>query len=263
MRYLRAIIFVCLSFGVLAQTDQPLTNKDIINMTTIGLPSNVIIAKINKAGGKFDTSPTALKALKDAGVQNDVILVMIEGDQSKPQAKAEEKQTESASAKESAKPIKKPGFWGKAKIEQRYDKFKDYTAVRSMPLPLSGTMALVMSDEMISLLAGFIFNGQEKKASVNEAMIALQSSSKNWVFLKESRFIALVDGRRIDLGEAERDSSISAFGGVRELVAWKITRNQLEQIAYGNSVEIQAGRREYKLKDNHLYALREIVEMMK
>ncbi len=91
MRYLRAIIFVCFSFSVIAQTAQTLTNKDIINMTTIGLPSNVIVAKIKKTGGKFDTSPTALKELKEAGVDNAVIAFMIEGDQPKISVQAQER----------------------------------------------------------------------------------------------------------------------------------------------------------------------------
>ncbi len=91
MRYLRAIIFVCFSFSVIAQTAQTLTNKDIINMTTIGLPSNLIVAKIKKTGGKFDTSPAALKELKEVGVDNAVIAMMIEGDQPKMPAQEQER----------------------------------------------------------------------------------------------------------------------------------------------------------------------------
>ena len=167
-------------------------------MTTIGLPSNVVVAKIKKTGGKFDTSPTALKELKDAGVQNDVILVMIERDQTTTQPKTEEKQGASATAKESAKPLTKSSTGSKSKIDQRYDKFQDITFVRMYPFALSGTMSLVMRDEIVGFQAGFIFSGQEKKKPVTEGIVSLLSRSKNWVFLKDSHFIALVDGERID-----------------------------------------------------------------
>lgn len=88
MSYLRTLTFLCLSYCAIAQTSQSLTNKDVINMTTIGLPANLIIAKIKKTGGKFDTSSIALKELKDANVHEEVLLFLIDSDQSKTQVDA-------------------------------------------------------------------------------------------------------------------------------------------------------------------------------
>ena len=58
-----------------------LTNQDIIEMTSLNLSDDVIIAKIRSATGadasKFDTSVDGLKALKAANVSDAVIKVMI------------------------------------------------------------------------------------------------------------------------------------------------------------------------------------------
>jgi hypothetical protein len=58
-----------------------ITNKDVIDMTALGLSDDVIIAKIRSAaaGGtlQFDTSVDSLKELKAAKVSDEVIKVMI------------------------------------------------------------------------------------------------------------------------------------------------------------------------------------------
>ena len=58
-----------------------LTNQDVIDMVTLGLSDDVIIAKIRSVSGadglKFDTSVDSLKALKAAKVSDAVIKVMI------------------------------------------------------------------------------------------------------------------------------------------------------------------------------------------
>jgi len=58
-----------------------ITNKDIIEMTALGLSDDIIIAKIRSASAgdnlKFDTSVAGLKDLKAANVPDSVIKVMI------------------------------------------------------------------------------------------------------------------------------------------------------------------------------------------
>jgi hypothetical protein len=65
----------CLGF---AQVSQPLTNDDIVKMSQARLSSNVILTTIASAQSvKFDVSPAALIALKDAGVADPVIEAML------------------------------------------------------------------------------------------------------------------------------------------------------------------------------------------
>src|ERR1700746_2424282 len=55
-----------------------LSNKDILDISKIGLPTEVLVAKIKSSQCNFDTSPASLQALKTAGVNDTVILAMVE-----------------------------------------------------------------------------------------------------------------------------------------------------------------------------------------
>jgi hypothetical protein len=79
-----ALLLAALIASSIACAQEPgkrLTNQDIIEMTSLGLSDDVIIAKIRSATGadasKFDTSVDGLKALKAANVSDAVIKVMI------------------------------------------------------------------------------------------------------------------------------------------------------------------------------------------
>ena len=75
------LIAILLTVSLYAQ-EKPLTNKEIVSLSQIGLGSDVIAAKIQKSRTSFDTSVDALKELKNAGVPDSVILAMIEATES-------------------------------------------------------------------------------------------------------------------------------------------------------------------------------------
>jgi hypothetical protein len=85
MKQLAALLGVLLLLLASTVWSQPLnkriTNKDVIDMTALGISDDVIIAKIRSAaaGGtlQFDTSIDSLKELKAAKVSDEVIKVMI------------------------------------------------------------------------------------------------------------------------------------------------------------------------------------------
>lgn len=58
-------------------TQKPLTNDDIVTMVQAGLPQDVVVEKIKTSKTAFDTSTSALVALKKAGVGGDIIRVMV------------------------------------------------------------------------------------------------------------------------------------------------------------------------------------------
>lgn len=58
-------------------TPRPVVNADIVEMSRAGLLPAVVIAKIKNSQCKFDTSPSALVDLKEAGVPNDVLVEMV------------------------------------------------------------------------------------------------------------------------------------------------------------------------------------------
>lgn len=55
-----------------------LTNKDVVEMTRLGLSETVIVQKINTSKAGFDVSVSALKLLKDSGVSDGVIAAMMQ-----------------------------------------------------------------------------------------------------------------------------------------------------------------------------------------
>ncbi len=70
------VLFGCsITFG---QDDSVLTNEKVIEMTSVGLPTSVIITKIKNSPAKFVTDTPALKILTDAKVHETVISAMIE-----------------------------------------------------------------------------------------------------------------------------------------------------------------------------------------
>jgi len=55
-----------------------LTNSDVVGMIKAGIGAEIVIAKIKTASCSFETSPAALKELKDAGVPDGVVLAMVQ-----------------------------------------------------------------------------------------------------------------------------------------------------------------------------------------
>jgi hypothetical protein len=54
-----------------------LTNKDILDLLKAGILPEIVVAKIRTSICRFDTSPAELRALKAAGISDDVILAMV------------------------------------------------------------------------------------------------------------------------------------------------------------------------------------------
>jgi hypothetical protein len=82
LTYLATVLSLLLASTTWSQQlGKRITNKDVIDMTGLGLSDDVIIAKIRSAnaGGtlQFDTSVDGLKELKTAKVSDEVIKVMI------------------------------------------------------------------------------------------------------------------------------------------------------------------------------------------
>lgn len=76
-KWLLCFLLVCCTC-VGQQLGKRMTNQDVIDMVSLGLPDDVIIAKIQAvAGTDFDTSVPGLRALKAGRVSDSVIRIMI------------------------------------------------------------------------------------------------------------------------------------------------------------------------------------------
>lgn len=89
-----------------AQSNEVLTNKSVIELTTAGMSKKVILNKIESSGCKFTTDTKSLIALKKGGVDEEVINAMVEK-MSNSQASSGTNTGGSKSSTTSAKPVSK------------------------------------------------------------------------------------------------------------------------------------------------------------
>jgi hypothetical protein len=68
-----------------AQPPAPLTNADVLKLVEAKLAPEIVVEKIKASPCDFDTSPAALKGLKDAGVPDSLLLVMVMSPKCNPQ----------------------------------------------------------------------------------------------------------------------------------------------------------------------------------
>jgi hypothetical protein len=101
----RVLFFILLfSISAWAQTET-LTNASVIEMTKVGLDKELILEKIKISKLDFDTSINGLIELRKAGVENDVIKVMMENVKQREGASAEKAANESKPAYVLKKPV--------------------------------------------------------------------------------------------------------------------------------------------------------------
>jgi hypothetical protein len=77
------ILILWLAINTFAQTET-LTNSQIVEMSKIGLDKQIILKKINDSQNNFDVSTNALIELKKANVADEVIALMLEKNDDKP-----------------------------------------------------------------------------------------------------------------------------------------------------------------------------------
>jgi hypothetical protein len=85
------ILVVCAALIPLAkaQTQKPLTNADIVNLSKQGLDASLIVKEIQASSTSFDVSPEALIQLKNEGVAQSVMEAMLTAQANKPSASVE------------------------------------------------------------------------------------------------------------------------------------------------------------------------------
>jgi hypothetical protein len=92
-RTFSAVLLLLLSFGAAAaqsagaaktlqpsaaaQAPRPLTNDDVLKMVEAKIATEVVVEKVKTSPCDFDTSPAALTRLKEAGVPDSLLLVMV------------------------------------------------------------------------------------------------------------------------------------------------------------------------------------------
>ena len=70
------MFFIALGARSSAQSATTLTNDDVVKMVRAQLGTSIVLTTINASNATFDVSPSALIALKEAGVADDIIQAM-------------------------------------------------------------------------------------------------------------------------------------------------------------------------------------------
>lgn len=68
-----------------AQSPRPLTNDDVLTMVEAKLAAEVVVEKVKASPCDFDTSPAALGRLKESGVPDSLLLLMVMSPKCNPQ----------------------------------------------------------------------------------------------------------------------------------------------------------------------------------
>lgn len=166
-------------------------------------------------------------------------------------------------------------FKDRRKYQIRYDKFEDMSIARftgnnlvtsgeqfgaALATAMGGRSSL-SSIPILLLGGGFIFTGDTLKESPKDYVVYFDYSGESWAFLKSSKLIFLVDGERIQFGDGEADRSIEKQGGVKEIIGFKASREDLLKIGNGKSVELKIGSLERKLKPEQAQMFLNIVSL--
>jgi hypothetical protein len=148
-----------------------------------------------------------------------------------------------------------------------YDKFTDKTNVIWLGTMLSGTGEYISTGAMWSMKVGFTFDKQSFTASPSLFILVFDIKAKDWKAGKNQQLYVLADTERFDLGEGERDSNISrSFMGevmTNESLVYLVSADKFEKIVVAKKVEIKIAGHEFKVKDDALTQMKDLINLSK
>lgn len=138
----------------------------------------------------------------------------------------------------------------------KHDKFKDVTVVRAWFLTGTGRGWFA---------GGFTFSGERPDA---QYFFLLETSSRRWRHLDPDDQIlyALLDGERLNLGTGDHDGTISIGAitrnvSVNEQIVFPLSADTFRKMANSKSAELKIGSMEFRLKDEHQEAFRDLLSL--
>jgi hypothetical protein len=145
-----------------------------------------------------------------------------------------------------------------------YDKFKDETTISS---PIFTTNKLGEKKKAflgVGVELHLILPGNVTKSDKATAWLIFSSmGSRDWAWLNTNEVTLLLDGSRLDLRVADRESKV---GGYRtaytyEELYFKVDPGILRQVVAAKKVEVQAGPVEFEIHDASLTVFRNMLSL--
>lgn len=138
-------------------------------------------------------------------------------------------------------------------IKTEYDRFRDETTIST------GRRSIDTKSTLILKVEAYCIHKGQTKASPEVMGLTFYSTSSHWKFLRNNTLNAVVDGERIQFGEAAaKDSRLARYSGVNEVLDYELTPEQLRKLANATSIEMQLGSVEFQLKDKFIQALKDL-----
>jgi hypothetical protein len=162
---------VTVSFG---QTQKPITNADIVNMTKQNFDPSLIVKDIQTSNTDFDTSPQALIDLKNAGVDKSVLDAMLSAQATKPSSAVDAVRSTPVSAGGAASDSASPacGANGCLVREGTQVDLKFASALSSKTAHVGDTVEFQLDDDLKVGDSIVVPKGAHAVATVNDAQKA-------------------------------------------------------------------------------------------
>jgi hypothetical protein len=168
-----------------------------------------------------------------------------------------------ALAQESTLKEKVKKFKNSRRFSVRYDRFDDRTFVTVGPFFLDHD--LLDPNNNFQMASGFSFAGASQSQPVEQYQLIFLSSDEDWKFSDNSDLKAIVDGERMALGEASRKSKVDStwMGEVKtkETLLIDVPADVFNKIAHAKKVEMRLGKKEFKIKEEHRHAFRDLLSL--
>jgi hypothetical protein len=163
-----SICTVTASFG---QTQKPITNADIVNMTKQNFDPGLIVKDIQSSNTDFDTSPQALIDLKNAGVDNSVMDAMLSAQAGKPSSAVDAVRSTPISAGGAASDSANPacGANGCLVREGTQINLKFVAALSSKTAHIGDSVEFQLDDDLKVGDSTVVSKGAHAVATVNDA----------------------------------------------------------------------------------------------
>ncbi|HZG52787.1 MAG TPA: hypothetical protein VEZ40_11695 [Pyrinomonadaceae bacterium] len=159
----------------------------------------------------------------------------------------------------------KSKFKHSAKIQATYDRAQDRSVVAFQPYVVNADFH--DPSESVAITAGFIHPGRTLASPPQFIEFGVLSQSRNgWEFEKEKEreLTLVIDGEAVNLGGMKLVTARRfQLGGsrlyYREDLAFTMPSEGFDRMANAEKVVVKVGRKELKLKQEHLEAMRDLL----
>ncbi|MGH9840490.1 MAG: hypothetical protein ACREEM_17060 [Blastocatellia bacterium] len=137
-------------------------------------------------------------------------------------------------------------------IEKKYDRFKDETTIKLKPQKIR---EIAKPREELSLSAEATHKG-ERLVRPKEVYLIFDSVSENYLYHNKAEVVFIVDGKRIEAGEAYLMKAFPTTDLEKVSLKLTVPFDRFSEVANGKSVELRLRKTEVALTGTTLAAIR-------